>query len=149
KPADTPMPSWFEIQWPANGGPQGRVALGSVVSGSYARESDANGMRLAHAALTFGADEASSSDAQIFNLGGSVARLDLAGWLKLITPDKNAKPLAHYLSAARLNVAELDYLGLAFRDVSLNLAVAARSLRISVGGPNVAGTITLPSAADS
>ncbi len=67
-----------------------------------------------------------------------MARLDLAGWLKLSPADKNARPLADYLSAARLDVAELDYLGLAFRDVSLDLAVAkGGGLRIAVGGPNV------------
>ncbi len=149
KPADTSMPSWLEMQWPASGGPQGRLALGSVVSGSYALESDAGAMRLAHLALTFGAGESSSSAAQIVNVGGSVARLDLAGWLKLNPADKNARPLADYLSAATLNVAELDYLGLAFRDVSLNLAVAKGGLRVAVGGPNVVGTITLPSALGS
>jgi uncharacterized protein (TIGR02099 family) len=149
KAADAPMPSWFEIQWPATGGPLGRLALGSVVSGSYALESDANRMRLAHVSLTFGAGESSSSDTQIVNVGGSVARLDLAGWLKLNPADKNAKPLSDYLPTARLNVAELDYLGLAFRNVSLDLAVAEGSLHIAVGGPNVAGTITLPRATDS
>ena len=148
KPADTPMPSWFEIQWPANGGPQGRVALGSVVSGSYALESDTNGMRLAHLALNFGAGEPSSSDAQVFNVGGSVARLDLAGWLRLSPSGNGTKPTADYLRNARLNVAELDYLGLEFRDVSLDLSVAEGSLHIAVGGPNVVGTIILPSAAD-
>jgi uncharacterized protein (TIGR02099 family) len=149
KPADTPMPSWFEIQWPASGGPQGRLALGSVVSGSYALESDASGMRLARLALTFGAGETGSNDAQIFNVGGSVARLDLAGWLKLIPSDKNAKPLSAYLRTATLNVAEVDYLGLAFRDLKLNLAVTEGGLRIGVGGPNVAGTISLPRSGDA
>jgi uncharacterized protein (TIGR02099 family) len=149
KPADAPMPSWVEIQWPATGGPQGRLALGSVVSGSYVLASDAGGLRLAHLALTFGAGESTSSDAQIVNVGGAVSRLDLAGWLELSSADGNAKPLADYLSAAKLDVAELDYLGLAFRDLSLELAVGKGGLRIAVGGPNVAGTITLPGAADS
>jgi uncharacterized protein YhdP len=149
KAADASMPSWFEIQWPPAGGSQGRLALGSVVSGSYALESDANGVRLARLALSFGAGEPNSSDSQQINVGGSVARLDLAGWLKLKPADKSAKPLSEYLRTARLNVAELDYLGLAFRDVSLDLAVAEGALHIGVGGPNVAGTIILPSAGDS
>jgi uncharacterized protein (TIGR02099 family) len=149
KAADTPMPSWFEIQWPATGGPLGRLSLGSVVSGSYALESDTAGLRLAHLTLTFGAGESISSDTQILDVGGSVARLDLAGWLKLSPADKNAKPVSDYLRAARLNVAELDYLGLRFRDVSLHLAVAESSMQIAVGGPNAKGTITLPRAADS
>jgi uncharacterized protein YhdP len=46
-------------------------------------------------------------------------------------------------------VAELDDLGLAFRDVALDLAVTSGSLRIAVSGPNVVGTITVPIAADS
>jgi uncharacterized protein YhdP len=49
------------------------------------------------------------------------------------------------MRTARLNVAELDYLGLAFHDVALDLAVAERSWRINVGGPNVIGAITIPS----
>ena len=128
--------------------PQGRLALGSVLSGSYALQSDANGLRLARVSLNFGTGEPAAGDAQIVNVGGSVARLDLAGWLRLSAPDKNARPLSYYLRSARFDVAELDYLGLAFREVSLDLAVSAGSLRIAVGGPNVAGIITLP-AADS
>ncbi len=148
KSADAPMPSWLEVQWPASGAPEGRLALGSVLSGSYALQSGAEGLRLARVALNFGTGESNSSDAQIVNVGGSVARLDLAGWLRLGAPEKNARPLSYYLRSARFDVAELDYLGLAFRDVSLDLAASAGSLRIAVGGPNVAGTITLP-AADS
>jgi len=149
KPAATPLASWFEIQWPATGGPQGRLAFGSVVSGSYALESDANGTRLARIALAFGAGEASSNDTQIVNVGGSVGRLDLAGWLALAPTDKATMPLSDYLRSARLDVAELDYLGLAFRDVALDLAVTEGSRRITVSGPNVVGTITLPSSPDS
>jgi len=149
KPADAPMSAWLEIQWPASGGAQGRLVLGSVLSGSYALESDAKGLRLAHVALNFGSGESSSSEAQIVNVGGSVARMDLAGWLRLKPTDKNARPLAEYLRSAKLGVAELDYLGFAFRDVSLDLAVTAGSLRITVGGPNVDGTIIVPVAADS
>jgi uncharacterized protein (TIGR02099 family) len=149
KPADAPMPSWLEIQWPASGGPLGRLSMGSVLSGSYALESDAKGTRLARVALNFGGGESSVNEAQIVNVGGSVARLDLAGWLKLQPADKSARPLAEYLRSAKLGVAELDYLGLAFRDVSLDLAVTSSGLDITVGGPNVAGTIAIPAAGDS
>jgi len=153
KTAATPLPSWLEIQWPASGGPQGSFALGSLVSSSYALESDQSGMRLAHASMSFGAGDAAPSASQILNVGGAVQRLDLGGWLRLSTPDKDAKPdakpLSYYMRTARLNVAELDYLGLAFRDVSLDLAVAERNWRINVGGPNVIGEITIPSAAGS
>jgi uncharacterized protein (TIGR02099 family) len=150
KAADAPMPSWLDIQWPPAGGPSGRLALGSVVSGSYALEPNANGVRLARLALSFGAGEPDSDRReQNFNVGGSVTRLDLAGWLNLNLADKNAKPVSDYLRTARLNVAELDYLGLAFRDVSLDLAAVEGGWGITVGGPNVVGTITLPAAANS
>jgi len=149
KTAPTPLPSWLEIQWPASGGPQGSFALGSLVSSSYALESDQSGMRLAHASMTFGAGDANAGESQILTVGGAVQRLDLGGWLRLSTPGKDAKPLSYYMRAARLNVAELDYLGLAFHDVSLDLAVAERNWRINVGGPNVIGAITIPSAAGS
>jgi uncharacterized protein (TIGR02099 family) len=149
KPAGTPLPSWLEIQWPANGGPQGSFALGSLVGGSYALESDANGTRLAHASITFGAEESAAGDSQILNVGGSVERVDLAGWLSLSTPDKNAKPLSYYLRSASMHVGELDYLGLAFRDVALVLTAGDAGLRIGVGGPNVTGSITIPGAGNS
>jgi uncharacterized protein (TIGR02099 family) len=148
KSADTPMPSWVDLQWPLSGGAQGRLGLGSVLAGSFALDPDAKGMRLARVALNFGAGESSSSDTQMVNVGGSVGRLDLAGWLRL-KPDKSARPLADYLHSAKLEVAELDYLGFAFRDISLDLAVAASNLRIAVSGSNVAGAITVPLAADS
>jgi uncharacterized protein YhdP len=149
KDAATPLPSWLEIQWPASGGPQGSFSLGSLVSSSYALESEQSGMRLAHASMTFGSGGANAGESQILNVGGAVQRLDLGGWLRLSTPDKNGKPLSYYMRTARLNVAELDYLGLAFHDVSLDLAVAERNWRINVGGPNVIGAITIPSAAGS
>src|SRR5258708_30565579 len=110
------MPSWFDIQWPAAGGPFGRLALGSVVSGSYALESNANGVRLARLALSFGASEPDSDRReQNFNVGGSVARLDLAGWLRLDVADKNAKPASDYLPSDKLDSARPAYLGLPFR----------------------------------
>jgi uncharacterized protein (TIGR02099 family) len=149
KAAADPLPSWFEIQWPAVGGPRGSFAVGTLVSSTYELESDPAGMRLAHASMTFGDSEPNAGGPQILNVGGSVERLDLGGWLRLSAPAKDAKPLAYYMRTARLHVAELDYLGLAFRDVSLDLAVSDRSWRINVGGPNVIGALTVPSAAGS
>ncbi len=145
KSAGTPLPSWLEIQWPESGGPQGSFALGTVVSSSYALESDPSGMRLAHASMNFGGSDSGGAESQIVSIGGSVQRVDLGGWLRLSASSKDAKPLAYYMRGAKLHVAELDYLGLAFRDVSLDLAVSERSWRINVGGPNVTGTITVPS----
>ncbi|HEX3914941.1 MAG TPA: YhdP family protein [Steroidobacteraceae bacterium] len=147
--ASTPLPSWLEIQWPEQGGPQGSFALGGLIDGNFVLESDSSGMRLAHASINFGGNETAAGEPQILNIGGSVPRLDLGGWLNLSGRGRHARPLAYYMRNAKLNVAELDYMGLAFRDVSLDLAVSERSWRINVGGPNVAGTITVPSAEGS
>ena len=151
KPANTPLPSWLEIQWPANGGPQGRFSLGTLASGSYALESDANGSRLAHASISFGADQPTPGGSQILNVGGSLERVDLAGWLHLagVGSDKNAKPLSYYLRSASMHVGELDYIGLAFHDIDLNLTANDSGLHIGVGGPNASGSISIPSAGSS
>jgi uncharacterized protein (TIGR02099 family) len=142
----TPLPSWLEIQWPASGGPQGRFALGSVAGGSYVLESDANGTRLAHASINFGTEQPAAGDSQILNVGGSVERVDLAGWLRLGGTDKNAKPLSYYLRGASMHVGELDYLGLAFRDIGLNLTTSDAGLHIGVSGSEVSGSISIPDA---
>jgi uncharacterized protein (TIGR02099 family) len=149
KSAASPLPSWLEIQWPQAGGPQGSFALGSLVGGSYALEPESGGMRLAHASMSFGGSESNGSESQILNVGGSVQRLDLGGWLRMGGGGKDSKPLAYYMRNAKLNVAELDYLGLAFRDVTLDLQVSEPNWRINIGGPNVSGVITIPSASGS
>jgi uncharacterized protein (TIGR02099 family) len=144
KAAATPMATVFDMQWPAVGGPRGNIVLGSLASSSYVFDSGPDGMRLAHASVLFGGGDAALDETQMINVAGSVPRLDLAGWLRLSTPDKDAKPLAYYVRNAKLNVGELDYLGLAFRDVSLDIGVSERSWRINSSGPNVAGSITIP-----
>jgi len=149
KPASTPLPSWLEIQWPAGGEAQGRFALGSLAGGSYALESDAKGTRLAHASVTFGNEQPEAGDAQILNVGGSVEKVDLAGWLALSGTDKNAKPLSYYLRTASMHVGELDYLGLAFHDIALDLTAGESGLHIAVGGPNVSGSISVPGAGNA
>ncbi len=54
-------------------------------------------------------------------------------------PRKSAKPLANYLRSAKLEVARIDYLGLSFLDVALELTENDGGWRIAVGGPNVVG----------
>jgi uncharacterized protein YhdP len=69
--------------------------------------------------------------------------------LKLYTPDKTAKPLANFLRSAKFDVSRIDYLGLSFMDVSLELAASDAGWRIGIGGPNVISSITLPTLVDS
>jgi uncharacterized protein YhdP len=48
-----------------------------------------------------------------------------------------------------MHVGELDYLGLAFRDVALDFTAGDAGLHIGVGGPNVTGSITIPGAGNA
>ncbi len=149
KPAGSALPSSVEVQWPQIGGTQLRVVLGSVLRGAFTLGTDAGGPKLDRAAVTFGAAEPTFSDAQIVNVGGNIERLDLAGWLALAAPRKDAEPLSNYLRSASIAVARIDYLGFSFLDVALELSESDGGWRIGLGGPNVAGTITLPAGADS
>ncbi len=111
---------------------------------------DTAGMRLAHASMSFGAGESGAGDAQILNIGGSVQRLDLGGWLRLSTLDKDCQA-AVVLHARRQ--AQCGRIGLSwvwrFAMCRWIWSVAERSWRINVGGPNVIGAITIPSAEGS
>jgi uncharacterized protein (TIGR02099 family) len=149
KPYGRPLPSSLEIQWPADAGPQGRLAIGTVLRGALDMQPDPDGLRLAHAAIVFGTAEPVFSDTQILNLSGKIARLDLAGWQRLRTPDKNARALSYYLHSSKLDIGELDYLGLTFHNVALNLAAVDSRWRLALDGPGMAGSITGPIAADS
>ncbi|HMA00433.1 MAG TPA: YhdP family protein [Steroidobacteraceae bacterium] len=150
KPAGRALPSSLEIQWPAAGGPQLRVTLGSVLRGQINLDSGANGPTLGRAAVTFGGGaEPALSDTQLLSTGGKIERLDLEGWLKLYTPDKSARPPANFLRSAQFEVAQIDYLGLSFRDVAVNLAATDTGFKIGIGGPNVVGSVVLPNAAEA
>jgi uncharacterized protein (TIGR02099 family) len=144
KPADDSLPASLEVQWPVSGGPQVRVALGTLIRGAVTIDSDANGPKLGRAAVNFGSAEPALSDTQIVTVGGSIGTLDLSGWLKLSAPAKSSKPLSNYLHSAKFAVNRLDYLGLSFLDVTLDLTENQGAWHIAASGPNVEGTIALP-----
>jgi uncharacterized protein (TIGR02099 family) len=149
KPVGVTLPMSVEAQWPADADAQIRAVLGPVLRVQATLHYDADGPHLGRAALAFGTDdETALSDTQVLNTGGRIGRLDLAGWLKLYTPDKNSKPLGNFLRTAKLDVSELDYLGLSFMDVALDLAVDDGGWRIGVGGPNVVGRVLVPTGTD-
>ena len=94
-------------------------------------------------ALAFGADdEPAFSDSQIFNaqaasLAGSISPAGSSS----TRLTRTAKPLGNFLRSAKLDVSELDYLGLSFLDVTLeSCRLTEGNWRIAVGGPNVVGT---------
>jgi uncharacterized protein (TIGR02099 family) len=153
KPVGRALPTMVEVLWPGAGPPAVRLALGSVLRGQFTVDSDANGPKLGRASVSFGAPSSAEplpfSDSQVVNTGGTIDRLDLAGWLRLYTPDKSAKPVANFLRSATFDVAQIDYLGFSFLDVAVELAATDAGWRIAVGGPNVVGSIALPNVADA
>jgi uncharacterized protein (TIGR02099 family) len=151
KPYGTPMPSWLEIQWPSAGGTRVNLGLGSILHAVFALAPGADGgdSQLTRAAIQFGEGDPTFSDAQIVNVGGSLSRVDLTGWLRTLSPDSNAKPLSYYLRSAKLSIGEVDFIGLPFRSVALELAANPDRWHLNVDGPNLSGTISMPIASDS
>jgi uncharacterized protein (TIGR02099 family) len=145
KPSGTAMPLSIDVQWPASGGTQLRAAVGSVLRCAVALDSDAGSPKLARAAILFGEGEPAFNETQAVTVGGTLGELDLEGWLKLGGAVKSSKPLAAYLKSTTFTVRRIDYLGLSFLDVTLGLTETDGSWRIRADGPNVAGTIMLPS----
>jgi uncharacterized protein (TIGR02099 family) len=150
KPAGRPLLATVDVLWPPGGGMRVRGSLGSVVRGAATLDSDANGLKLGRTVITFGtAPDTAASDGQIVSAGGAIGLLDLTGWLRLYRPEKNAKPLGSLLHAAKFEVGQIDFLGLSFMDVSLDLTASDGGWRIGAGGPNVAGSIMVPGGADA
>jgi uncharacterized protein YhdP len=144
KPPETSLPATVDIQWPAPNVTQLRVVLGSLVRADVTLSDDPGGIKIARTSVWFGGAEPPAGDAAALSVGGDVDELDLAGWLKLTSGAKPAKPLSAYLRSAKLTVGRIDYLGVSFRDVTLGLAADAGGWRIALDGPNVSGRMSLP-----
>ena len=148
KAAGQPLPSSIELFWPSDAATQGRFAVGTIVRGAFDLAADGGGWRLARGAVAFGSSEPAYSSTQVLNIGGRIGRLNLTDWQRFRPTDKNARPISSYLHTARFEIGELDYLGLAFRDITLDLAGADSQWHVGIVGPEVAGSILMP-AADS
>ena len=48
-----------------------------------------------------------------------------------------------------MHIGELDYLGLAFHDIDVNLTASDSGLHIGVGGSDVSGGISIPAAGNA
>jgi uncharacterized protein (TIGR02099 family) len=149
KPYGRPLPLTLEIEWPPEAGMQVSVGLGGVVRSAFVLAPGVYGEHIARAALTFGGAAPAFSDDQIVNIAGRVEHLNMDDWLALLTGDKSGKPLSYYLKSAHLDAGEVDYLGLSFRTVALDLADVSEHWRLAVDGPSIAGTVVWPAAADS
>jgi uncharacterized protein YhdP len=151
KPGAQSLPSWVDVQWPAAGGIQVNLALGPLLRAVILmdRDADTGAPSLAHAAVMFGDADPVFSDTQLVNVGGKIDRFDLDGWLQTISPSKSGKPLTYYLRTASVAFGEVDFIGLAFHAVTLDLAARSDHWHLALDGPNLAGAISLPMAADS
>ena len=146
KRRDQPLPSWMQVQWSAVSAPVANFALGSIVRGTVALRPANGGERLARAAIAFGGAMPQFSDTQPIDVRGRIARLDLAGWHRLV-PHGGGGALSQYLRSAQMHVAESDFGGLSVRDIDLKLQDVGDRWRITLRGPNADGTVSLPVAA--
>jgi uncharacterized protein (TIGR02099 family) len=151
KAAGRPMPSWVDIQWPSGGGTRVNLALGELLRGAFVTASDeqGTGQRLTQAAVMFGDGDPVFSDTQIVNVGGTIDRLDLTGWLQIVRADKPARPLTDFLRTANLQITQVDFIGFSLHSVALGLAARADRWHIAVDGPELAGSISMPIGSDS
>jgi uncharacterized protein YhdP len=151
KPYGTSMPSWLDVQWPSSGVTQVNLGLGAIAARRIRARTRCGSRRLAIDSRgdSIRRRRSDLQRSQIVNIGGSLTRVDLTGWLHTITPDKAGKPLSYYLKSAKLAIGEVDFIGLVFRSVELDLAASADRWRLGVDGPNLAGTILMPMGADS
>jgi uncharacterized protein (TIGR02099 family) len=151
KPAGVPLPSWANVDWPEEGGTHINFGLGAILRGRILLDADADlgTARVKSVGLLFGAADPVPNDTQVLTIGGHVERLDLGGWLRALPPpDKAAKPLTEYLHSASLQVDQIDYLGLRFRDVALGLSAQGDRWNVDVAGPDLAGHVSWPIGAD-
>lgn len=149
KGAGRPWPSVVDVVWPTGGTLQLHASLGAMLRGQATFPSGAHGLSLGRAAVTFGSSptEPPLSETQIVNTGGRIERLDLGGWLRLLGRDRSTEPTVKYVKSARFDLGEVDYLGLAFTDVALDITAVEAGWHIETRGPSVAGVIDLPGAA--
>ena len=138
------LPSTLDVQWPQSGGTEIAVTLGPVARAAFAFESVAGEDKLTHAAVMFGTADPAYADNQILSVGGRIERLGLDGWQALLPGDKSAKPLAYYLQQAKLDVERIDTLGITLRKVGLSLDRTKDHWSLTFDGPNIDGTVTLP-----
>lgn len=144
KAAQASLPATVDIQWPAPNVMQLKVALDSMVRGDATLNGGPSGFNVARAALWFGGGEPPAGDAAAGSVGGDIGDLDLAGWIKLTSGAKPARPLSSYLRSASFTIGRVDYSGISFRDVTLGLAADGGGWRIALDGPNVSGRISVP-----
>ncbi|HEX4151534.1 MAG TPA: YhdP family protein [Steroidobacteraceae bacterium] len=149
------MPTSVAIQWPASGGEELRLTLGSVLRGAMMLDSGSTGPKLVRAAITFGEGEPVFSDAQAVNIGGTIGELDLAGWLELwgaptgsAAVGRGSPALAAYCRAAKFEVGKIDFLGSSFSQVAVSVSQDDGAWSIRTSGPSIEGSISLPSPRD-
>ena len=141
KPAGSSMPTSVDVQWPTANVTELRLTLASVLRGDVTLSGESGGLKVARAGLWFGGGEPSFGDAPGTNIGGDIQELDLAGWLKLASGLKTQRSQVTALRSAKLTVGQINYLGLAFLDVTLGLSQEGGGWRLALEGPNVAGGI--------
>ena len=124
-----------------------------MVRGIFELDSKDDTLHWSRAAIQFGGDAPVLSGSDPLVVAGHVGRLDLSGWLRR-QGTGSAPPAASpfdTLQTASLQVDELHFQGLAFRDVGLRVTAADRAWHVDVEGPDAQGTLRLPrgtSAAD-
>lgn len=154
KSEDAPLPFFAQMEWPKSGGPLIRVNVTPLVRGILELESSDDGLRWSRAAIQFGGDVPVLSASDPLVVAGHVGKLDLSGWLRqpgsastASSDTSSGSSAVEKLRTASLQVDDLRFQGLAFRDVGLRLTAADRAWAVDVEGPDAKGSLRFPRAA--
>ena len=146
KPADAALPLFAQMEWSKSGGPLIRVSLTPLARGILELDSKDDTLRWSRAAIQFGGDAPVLSGSDPLVVAGHVGRLDLSGWLRRqsVGSAPSAASPFESLRTASLQVDELRFQGLAFRDVGLQLTAADHTWQVDVEGPDAQGSLRFP-----
>ncbi len=162
KSAESSRPLNVLMRWPETGSAVWDVRYGSDLRG-LVRFDLSEGMDFAEASIRGGADgvEPSLNGQPGLTIGGTLAVLDLDGWLQqewrgpatrvgsmdASTPAGGGPPapgLRDWLAGGELSAVEFRFLGQRFADQSLRMSRVADGWDVYADGPALAGTLRLP-----
>lgn len=129
----------FEQQGLGNGTRRSDLQYGNTVSAAWLSSSTPAGHQLARGEINFGG-KAQVPEAPGMRIAGSLASLDLGGWLGVLPQGEGGK--AAGISAIDLNLASLDMMGRRFNDIALKGGLKGNLLRVAVTGREMSGNLT-------
>ena len=144
KPADRPMPMFVHVEWPRTFATVIRAGLNPVVRGVLEFDSSGDETRFARGTVMFGTETPVLAPASGLKIGGTVNRVDLPAWFSSRGPRSALPSIAGYLDEVKVKVEEIDFEGLAVRDVNVAVEAGDDAWNVEVDGARTIGSFSFP-----